>query len=234
MSKMVIFARSIKPDWLDKTVEIYLESENQGEIKQKVNAYLAGFISSKFNLRKTRAILMKIWVDVDDSIVKTRDKAIEVFKTCPASDRVAVHWAMMLLAFPIFKDLCAVIGKLADNQDEVKLAQIKQRIYELWGERTSLAHSIYKNIKTLKDCGAIEQTKPGYYIIKKRKIKNREVVCLLIHAVMKTNGKLYYNLTGITKFKELFPFEYDIGFDNLNEFGLFKMDRIGGEPVISI
>jgi hypothetical protein len=234
MSKAVVFARAIKPEWLDKTVEILFKTQNRDEVKQNINEYLAHYIESSTNVRKTREILMNVWVDIDDNNLPFREKALELFKNSPQSDRLAIHWAMMLLAFPIFRDLCAIIGKLIDMQEEILLSQVKRRVFEIWGERSTLIHSVPKNIKTLKDCGVLEQVRPGVYKVIKHEIMNRDVVCLLIHAVFKTGDKLYYRFLSIDKLKELFPFIINIGIDELNQSGVFKLDRIGGETVVSI
>jgi hypothetical protein len=236
MSKAVVLARSVKPEWLDKTVEILLDNNDsdRNEIKEIINEYLSNYIKSSTNLRKTREILLNIWFDIDEEILDFRTRAFEIYKETKQSDRLGIHWAMMLLAFPIFKDLCIIIGKLADMQDEVQLSQIRRRVFDLWGERTTLLHSIDKNIKTLKDFNVLEQKKPGVYKVIKHEIKNKEVACMLLYAVFKSSDKLYHSFSDIEKFMELFPFESNLELDDLNQFGLFTMDRIGGETVVSI
>jgi hypothetical protein len=218
-------------------VEICLETENPDEIKQKINEYLADYIDSPTVLRKTREILMRIWVysdGINESVIPIRKKALSIYRTCSEKERLALHWAMLLLAFPIFKDLCQIIGKLAELQEEISLAQVKRRVYELWGERTTLEHSLSKNIKTLKDCGILTQLKPGLYRINRRQITNPAIINLMISAVMRTNDKLYYSLSTINRLKELFPFEYHVDSMMINESQEFKLDRIGGEPVVGI
>lgn len=234
MSKAVVFARPIRQEWLDKTVEMLLNSQNRDEIKKSLNVYLANYIKSSTNIRKTREILMNIWVDIDDNNRAFRDKSLEVYKNSIQSDRLAIHWAMLLLAFPIFRDLCTIIGKLTDMQEEITLSQIKRRIFEIWGERSTLIYSVPKNIKTLRDCGVLEQVKTGVYKVVKHEIKNKDVSCLLLYAVFKTSDKLYHSFSHIDKLKELFPFIIEIGIDDLSLRQMFRLERMGGETVVSI
>ncbi|NSW90674.1 MAG: hypothetical protein HPY74_08375 [Firmicutes bacterium] len=234
MSKAVVFARPIRQEWLDKTVEMLLNSQNRDEIKKSLNVYLANYIKSSTNIRKTREILMNIWVDIDDNNRAFRDKSLEVYKNSIQSDRLAIHWAMLLLAFPIFRDLCTIIGKLTDMQEEITLSQIKRRIFEIWGERSTLIYSVPKNIKTLRDCGVLEQVKTGVYKVVKHEIKNNDVSCLLLYAVFKTSDKLYHSFSHIDKLKELFPFIIEIGIDDLSLRQMFRLERMGGETVVSI
>jgi hypothetical protein len=234
MSKAVVFSRPIKPEWLDKTVEIMLALQNPDDIALSINEYLSQYIKSHINIRKTREILMNIWVNVSKDEEGFRDKALKVYTFCDKSERLAVHWAMMLLAFPIFRDLCAIIGKLSDIQDEITLSQIKRRVYEVWGERSTLEHSIPKNIKTLRECGVLEQVKPGVYRVLKREVKNKDVISLLIYAVLKSRDKLYHSVWELERFKELFPFIIDVSVADLHRHDAFVLDRIGGETVVSI
>jgi hypothetical protein len=233
MSKAVVFSRPIKPEWLDKTVEFLLKCQDEERSKDMLLEFLSSYIKDRTNLLKTRSILARIWLEVGEN-KGLRDRALEVFKTCNNSERLAVHWAMMLLAFPIFRDLCAIIGKLSDIQDEITLSQIKRRVYEVWGERSTLKHSIPKNIKTLRECGVLEQVKPGVYRVLKREVKNKDVISLLIYAVLKSRDKLYHSVWELERFKELFPFIIDVSVADLHRHDAFVLDRIGGETVVSI
>lgn len=234
MSKAVVLARPIKPEWLDMTAELLAGTRDRDEIRGNINEYISHFIKSSINVRKTREILINTWVEVDSGNREFRERALQVYKECPQTDRTAVHWAMMLMAFPVFRDLCIIVGKLSDMQDEVTLSQVQRRIYELWGERNTLVHAIPKIIKTLREFGALEQVKPGVYRVVRRTVKDKDVGCVLLYAALKTGGKLYQSVAGIDRLKELFPFELNLSMDDLYESDLFKIDRIGGEPVISI
>jgi hypothetical protein len=234
MSKAVVLARPIKPEWLDMTAELLAWTRDRDEIRGNINEYISHFIKSSINVRKTREILINTWVEVDSGNREFRERALQVYKECPQTDRTAVHWAMMLMAFPVFRDLCIIVGKLSDMQDEVTLSQVQRRIYELWGERNTLVHAIPKIIKTLREFGALEQVKPGVYRVVRRTVKDKDVGCVLLYATLKTSGKLYQSVSGIDRLKELFPFELNLGMDDLYQSDLFNIDRIGGEPVVSI
>jgi len=119
-------------------------------------------------------------------------------------------------------------------QEEITLSQIKRRIFEIWGERSTLIYSVPKNIKTLRDCGVLEQVKTGVYKVVKHEIKNNDVSCLLLYAVFKTSDKLYHSFSHIDKLKELFPFIIEIGIDDLSLRQMFRLERMGGETVVSI
>lgn len=235
MSKAVVLARPIKPEWMNMTAELLAENrEDMDKIKDSINEYISHFIKSSINIRKTREILVNTWVEVDSDNLEFRERALKVYKECPQTDRPAVHWAMMLMAFPVFRDLCTIVGKLSGMQEEVTLSQVQRRIYEIWGERNTLVHAIPKNIKTLKEFGALKQVKPGVYRVVRRTVEDKDVGCILLYAALKTGGKLYQSVSEIDRLKELFPFDLNLGMDDLYQSDLFNIDRIGGEPVVSI
>jgi hypothetical protein len=118
MSKAVVLARPIKPEWLDMTAELLAETRDRDKIRNSINEYISHYIKSSINARKTREILLNTWVEVEKDNLEFRERALQVYKECPQTDRPAVHWAMMLMAFPVFRDLCTIVGKLSDMQQK--------------------------------------------------------------------------------------------------------------------
>ncbi len=57
--------------------------------------------------------------------------------------------------------MCKLIGKMSEFQDEITLAQLKQKLFDEWGERTTLYHSIDKLIATLKEFDVFALRKAG-------------------------------------------------------------------------
>ena len=57
---------------------------------------------------------------------------------------------MMLRAYPVFKDISKLLGRMAKFQTELTLKQIKQKLFDEWGESTTLFYSIGKLIATMK------------------------------------------------------------------------------------
>ena len=41
----------------------------------------------------------------------------------------------MLAAYPVFIDMCKLIGKMSEFEDEITLAQLKNKLFDEWGER---------------------------------------------------------------------------------------------------
>ena len=233
MAKIVGLSRNLKLQWLNKVVELVLEGHTEQEIKDLLNEYLSFEIESPTNIRKTREILMNIWVYDNELSNKIKAPALELIKSYPEYDLV-IHWCMMMAAYPVFVDMCKLIGKMSEFQDEITLAQLKQKLFDEWGERTTLYHSIDKLMATLKAMEALACDKPGKYHVNKHRISNSKVVSFMVYTMMLVDDSGYYTFTEINSSNYLYPFEYRMEKETLLEDGRFAMNNFGGELSISL
>lgn len=231
MAKMIGLSRNLKLQWLNKVVELVSEDWTENEIKEQLNEYLRFEITSEINIRKTREILMNIWVYENDYSGRLKEQALTLIRKYPEY-AVEIHWCMMLVAYPVFVDMCKLLGKMAKFQDEITLAQIKQKLFDEWGERTTLLHSIDKLMATLKDLNAVAIDKPGKYHINKHKVNHANVVSFMVYTMMCVDGSGYYSSMELNSPTYFFPFEYQIKKEELLKDGRFIMNKFGG--VLSI
>lgn len=233
MAKMVGLSRNLKLQWLNKVVELVLEGLPENEIHDQLNDYLSYEISSPTNIRKTREILMYIWVYENQYSSKLKTEALALIK-CYPDYALEIHWCMMLAAYPVFDDMCKLIGKMSEFQDEITLAQIKQKLFDEWGERTTLYHSIDKLIATLKAIDVLHNDKPGKYQITKHKVSNNKVTSFMAYTMMLVDDGGYYSLIEVNSSTYLFPFIYKLEKETVLEDSRFAMSNFGGELSISL
>ena len=233
MAKLIGLSRNLKLVWLNKVVELVLEGLEEKDIKAELNDYLSYEISSPTNVRKTREILMNIWVYENEQTKKIRDQALCLIKAYPDYD-IAIHWCMLLATYPVFCDMCKLIGKLSEFQDEITLAQVKQKLFDEWGERVSLFHSIDKLIATMKALAVLVPDKPGKYHITYHKIANPQVTALMVYTMMIVDDSGYYMFSSINSSVYLFPFTYRLEKETLLTDNRFSIGNFGGELSISL
>lgn len=233
MAKMVGLSRNIKIMWLNKTVELINEGLSTEDIKKQLNDYLSFEINSPTNLRKTREILLNIWVYDGEVTSNIRSTALNLFNTYPEY-RLEIHWCMILAAYPVFRDMCKLLGKISEFQDEITLSQIKQKLFDEWGERTTLFHSIDKIIATLKDFEVLLCNKPGKYYINKKNVNNKEVILLLVWTSMMIDNCEYYSFFELNNFMYIFPFNYSIEKEQIVVDERFIINNFGGELTITL
>ncbi|WP_195245437.1 hypothetical protein [Clostridium celatum] len=233
MRKIVGMSRNIKLEWLNEVANLLLVYDNEAEIKEKLNEYLALYIASPTNLRKTREILLNIWIKVPEEYKYIRDLALKVFNSNKASNKLVAHWCMMVLIYPVFADTCSVIGKMQDKQYDITTNQIKGKVYSIWGERTTLLHSLDKIISTLKDLQVINCIKVGKFEVNNTLVSSKDAVVLIVATILEIKDKLYCSVADLNGAAEFFPFDYIIDLEYLQESGVFDFDKFGGEISIS-
>ena len=234
MAKAIGLSRKIKLQWLNKAVDLLGENLTEEEYKAKMNDYLSFEIESPTVLRKTREILMRVWFYEDDADVATmRKDALELIKKYPDYD-VAIHWCMLLAVYPVFVDLSRIMGRIAELNDVITLSQLKQKLYDEWGERSTLFHSTDKIIATMKELGVISSDKPGSYMIVKHSVSKPEVTAFLIRVAMREDGNSYYSFMDLNAFDVLFPFEYKVSKEEVLSNENFIVTNFGGELSIAL
>lgn len=233
MAKMVGLSRNLKLQWLNKVVELVQEGLTEQEIKKQLTEYLSYEIESPTNNRKTREILMNIWVYENDNSNRLKSIALALIKTYPEYS-LEIHWCMMISAYPVFMDMCKLIGKMTEFQDEIILSQLKQKLFDEWGERTTLFHSIDKLIATFKALNVLVCTKPGKYNVNIHKVENSKIVTFMVYTIMSVDDGGYYTFSDINSSMYLFPFEYKIEKETILEDNRFTINNFGGEVSISL
>jgi hypothetical protein len=233
MAKAIGLSRKIKLQWLNKAVDLLGENLTEGEYKAKMNEYLSFEIESPIVLRKTREILMKLWFYEDNTdIVGIRKDALELINKYSVYE-VAIHWCMFLTVYPVFVDLCKLMGRIAEFHEVISLSQLKQKLYDEWGERSTLYHSTDKIIATIKELGVISTFKPGNYTIIKHTVTTSDVVNFMVRVAMKVDRNSYYSFADLNAFNVLYPFDYKIFKEELINDSHFIVTNFGGELSIA-
>lgn len=234
MSKLVGMSRNVNLDWLNEVANLVLLEKTEAEVKEALNEYLSLSITSPTNLRKTREILMNIWARTSEENIKLKKLALKVFNTNKASNKLVAHWCMIIITYPVFGDIVTSIGKMADKQADITTAQVKAKMFEVWGERSTLYHSIDKNIKTLKDIGALDTIKAGLYKVASINLEDERAKLLIIMTLLTVKNKLYMSLEELENPKKFYPFKYELDLESLQASELFSFDKFGGKMVISL
>lgn len=231
MAKMVGLSRAIKMEWLNRTVSYVLEGNTEAEIKNLLHEYLSFEIESPTVLRKTREILMNIWVYPIEGAEDIRNTALEAYKK-ENSNKLALHWCMILLSYPIFSDITGLIGKLSTMQDTFTTAWLREKIYEEWGERSTLLHSSAKLLQILVYLGAIERVKTGVYRIKQYPVFDSETIHVIVMTILALKRKAYYELSELSTVPQFYPFVFDVTHEWIYNTGYFKLTNFGGKAVL--
>ncbi|MGZ1132897.1 hypothetical protein ACXO2U_02310 [Lactobacillus delbrueckii subsp. bulgaricus] len=233
MGKMVGLSRNLKMTWLNKAVELLYENLSEQGYKDKLNEYLSFEIKSPTNLRKTREILMNLWYYENPETESLRTQARALIEK-DSDNSLAAHWCIILATYPIFVDVSRIIGKLYEFEEEFTIQQLKQKIFDEWGERATLFHSIDKIIATMKAMGALKAGKPGRYTIIKHEVQDDKVNALLASAGMTIEDKRSFTVQELRGMNYMFPFKYQIEREMLMMIDTFTITNIGGKMMVTL
>lgn len=233
MAERVAFTRTVTLSWLNEAAEFSIQGITRKNAGDALNTTIGQHISNAVNIKQTRIILLRTWFDTTPALL---DRAKSQFHSVTSDEKLAIHWSLLMDQYAIFADLCDVIGHLYAFRDVITLRQIKERIYDKWGERSILCSSLSKNIKTLKELGAMAAGEhPGYYVLKKHTVSDPYVAGLLLYAMLHNASQRYITWSNFVSHPAMFPFEF-VGMDeaDMAAIDFISLDRFDGQTVLSI
>jgi hypothetical protein len=232
MKKTVGFLRAIKFAWLDRTVELVLENKTNEEIRKELNDYLSFEIKSPTTIRKTRDILVNTWVNPSCAFDDIKQEALKIYPKTN-SDRTALQYCVLLLTFSVIADLCGLIGKLSTIQDTFTTAWIKEKLYDLWGQRDTIDDSLKYILQSLKEFGVIKSLKIGTYHIKKYSITDTATIRVILMTILRLQGKAYYELSELSTVPFMFPFDFTASLEMIHNSSDFILNSYGGKLTVA-
>ena len=209
MAKMVGMNVVVKDGWTKKAIALLSEKLTEEEYKAALNEHLSFEIDSAINLRKAREILMRVWYRDTEDVEKLQKEGRDLAIKYP-DHLAATNWCMTALVFPAFADIARLMGKMFEFQDEITTTQIKQKMFDEWGETGTLQTVVAKIIGTMREIGGIKSEKTGRQEAATIEVKDEEVVSFMIRVAMTLDGSSYYAFSSLTDFPFLFPFQYRV------------------------
>ncbi len=231
MAKMVGMNVVIKEGWTKKAVSLLDEKLTEEQYKAALNEHLSFEIDSATNLRKAREILMRVWCRNTNGVESIQAEGRSLAKKYP-DQLAAINWCMTALVFPAFADIAKLMGKMFEFQDVITTTQIKQKMFDEWGETGTLQTVVTKIVGTMREIGGITSEKTGRQEAASIPVNNEEVVSFMLRVAMTIDGSSYYGFSSLTDFSFLFPFKYRVTKDQLMPDGRFTLSTF--DAILSV
>jgi len=215
-SRPIGFDRKIELSWLEMTAQLVAEGFDVADVKARLDILLEGQLSNegvRSAKSKTITVLMRVWSRIPNNLHAFRHEALALLHNCPRQEEVAVHWGMCSAAYPFFVDLAAATGRLLRLQATVGLDQIKRRLIEIYGERSTLHYALQRVARSLVDWGTLSDTEHRGVYVGAPKIDltpDKLLQSWLIEALLISSGQEMRPFDALAGSLALFPFAMDI------------------------
>ena len=217
------FDRKLKRAWLDAAA--VLAGKSAEEAKAQLDTFLTKEISGKSARRKANDALRRLWITCDDNVL-TRN-ARQLFSGANRDARVCLHYGMSLMAAPLFRDAVLFAGRLISLQGKVSVAQIRTRIYEKWGERSTLDSAVSRIFGSLNDWGILNPLGKGHYEAITITVEYSAIASWLLAAAVYAHSSNQLPIEELLALHELFPFEINDASQLVRMSGYFELHREG-------
>jgi len=156
--------RLIRLKWLECTSNLVLAGNDENAVKDELEQLLAAVFPSssstkRGSLSKTLTILLKTWLRVPRDILSLRNTGLELLQSAKKTDRLAIHWGMIMAAYPFWGAVAGQTGRLLRLQESVVASQIQRRVREQYGERETVSRAARRVIRSFVDWGVLSETK---------------------------------------------------------------------------
>jgi hypothetical protein len=227
------FDRTIQAEWLDAAAA-RLAAGDSAEAARK---YLWDFLedvepgTTNSSARgKTLTVLTRIWLMVPDDVQILRESALKDLGSADAENRLAIHWAMVIATHPFFLDVATHVGKLLALHGQANRTQIKRRLMESWGDRSTLERTIQHVLKSMSQWGVLHSgSEKGSLVAARDPIAvSEEIGELLIQGVLLSQGR-GMSLARLASHPGLFPFKLQVNAARLRKRSGIRLQRQGDQ-----
>ena len=227
------FDRTIHLEWLDIAAARVSRGDAPSEIRKVLWDFLEDLVPGNTNNSgrgKTLTVLTRIWLTVPDHVQLLRKNALKCLASANGENRVAIHWAMVVATHPFFFDVATHVGKLLALHGQANRSQIKRRMTESWGDRSTLERTIQHVLKSIAQWGVLHSgSEKGSLVAARNPIQvSEEIAELLVHGVLLSQGR-GMPLSQLASHPALFPFELQVNAARLRKHEGLRVQRQGDQ-----
>jgi hypothetical protein len=214
------FDRKLDLEWLDMAAAKAAEGATPAELRDYLLSHLDalayGSEATGSARAKTARVLLRIWGNVGLELESLHRRALQLLPKVDPEQRLALHWAMTVAAYPFFTDHATAVGRLIPLQETVLTAQLQRRIAEQWGERSTVFRTSRHVMRTMIGWGVLEDAGKGVYRRRGgRRVVDGELAQVLLEAVLIDSENESLPLDQASGHPALFPFDVRINAQSL-------------------
>ena len=231
--KRIGFDRTIALEWLDAALARALTGEAPEESAKALWEFLDGIepgATLQSSRGKTLTVLNRVWISVPEPAKPLKQAALRAVGGTSGETRIAVHWAMVVGTHPFFFDVATHVGQLTKLHGQVNRSQLKRRMAETWGERSTVERAILRVVQSMEQWGVLRPGEDKGSVIGSghRIAVKGELGQLLVHAVLLCSGRGLL-FSKLAEHPALFPFSVQLTARELMASPVFLVQRQGDQ-----
>lgn len=216
MKKMVGFDQKILLHQLDFMAKELTRSDKK-ELSDKMDELLLVDINGTKSRHNAKSIIFRTWLSVDEQYVDLQKRALHLFSQLEKDERLALHWGLLILAYPFFKDLITEMGNFFRLQDEVSSEQIGRKMKGLYGDRRRIEVATGAVLMSLRSWDVIEAKQRNIHKIAQRfEVRTVELKQWIAEVMIRASVHQHLLLGMLNESPMFFPFNYKINQSELN------------------
>ena len=231
MDKGIGFIRTIRLSWLDAAAALCTETDDQAEIRQRLEPIVGQDLTGAEARRKTIDVLIGIWLKSQALAPALYASAVEWFRqTQVPSDRLWLHYGLTLTYYDFFRECAAAIGQFSRLEDVVTNKMVKQKLISARGHLGSLERSVERTVASLRDWAVFTESDKKYSYVPARQAfsaSSTELQAWLLACALSAHPAQELPFADLLRLPELFPFRFTLGVDHLRQHPWFAVQRQG-------
>lgn len=205
------FDRRLNLDWLDDAAGLMLRNPDPAAVRAALHTRLVDDIAGSEARAKTITLLCRVWVN-PPMAAHLRDEALQHLPMLLPVERLWLHWGLTLVAFPFFRDVVAIVGRLLHLQGTCTVGQVTDRMISSWGERSTLIRATQRTLRSLVEWEVLAEQLPrgSFAALPARTTETTSLQVWLLEAVLRAHENEGVALSELTHLPELFPFQLTV------------------------
>ena len=233
MKQIIGLDRELELRWLDLAATRAVKERDKVALRAQLMDALASDIPAHFVRYKTCTVLIRTWLTVPPEETELRNRALELLKMATADQRLVLHWGMLLLAYPFFRQVVTIVGRNAEMGAPISRIQTNRKIAEKWGDRYSVQRAVLRVFQSLVAWGVLarSETSDAFTPAPARDIVDIQLSLWLVEVTLRSRA-VETPFSVAVRAPENFPFRLRLTLTQATRSGHFETFREGKELLI--
>lgn len=206
----------VRLEWYDMALNYLLDGCSSSTIRDYLHDTIrdrkqSGGFGERGIQTYTKAVtqIMKCWISPASELIPFRDSLMDYARQNVNANRLALHWAITVAAYPFWFQVAYQVGRLLNLQDSITQNQIRQRCFEALGQRSTVERSSRRVIRSFVAWETLldSETKGCYQKNTPVSISDTSLAILMIESSLLANPDGKGGLELLLNCPAFFPFQ---------------------------